>query len=251
MAISLVMPVYNEEDAIERVVRDCYAEIIAKIDGSEFIIVNDASTDSTPVILEKLAQEFPHIKLISLDKNGGHGNALRAGFTHARNPIVVHMDSDGHFKAEEFWKLYPRLKDNDIVLGLRAPRHDPLLRRAIAWMIRFINMAVFGFLVKDINSGFKCIKNTVLQDVMDEVPPNVFAISILLVILAKHKGYRVAEVPITHFPRSTGRSTLANRYYLFKKCFCCLGDIVRVKRHVLHKNRHSIQNHYEDRIHNS
>ncbi|HTY44766.1 MAG TPA: glycosyltransferase family 2 protein [Patescibacteria group bacterium] len=229
MAISLVMPVYNEESIIERVVRDCCAEIVAKIDGSEFIIVNDASTDSTRTILEGLAKEFPCLKLLHLKTNSGHGNALRAGLACAKNPVIVHMDSDGHFKAQEFWKLYPRLENSDIVLGLRAPRHDPLHRKAISLAVRLIDMALFGFSIKDINTPFKCIKRQVFQDVIGDVPPNAFAISILIVILAKLKGYRVAEVPVTHFPRRTGHSKLANWFYLCKGCFCCLGDILRVR----------------------
>ncbi|MBU1912655.1 MAG: glycosyltransferase family 2 protein [Candidatus Omnitrophica bacterium] len=250
MAISLVMPVYNEEGVIEKVVRDCYAEIIAKIEGSEFIIVNDASTDSTPEILERLAKEFPQIKLLRLDKNNGHGNALRAGFAKVRNPVILHMDSDAQFQAGQFWKLYQRLADSDIVLGLRASRHDPLHRKAISFIVRLINMALFGFLVKDINSPFKCIKTGILQDILNDIPPNAFAISILMVIMAKHKGYRVAEVPIIHFPRTTGRSKLASARYLFKKCLFCLLDILRVKWNLLTKNRNSTVGRNENYINN-
>lgn len=80
MAVSVTIPVFNEEAVIEKVVNDCYSEIIAKIHDSELIIVNDGSTDATFMILERLRQKFGQLKVIHLEKNSGHGKALRAAF---------------------------------------------------------------------------------------------------------------------------------------------------------------------------
>jgi dolichol-phosphate mannosyltransferase len=232
MGISLVMPVYNEEAVIEDVVRDCHAQVIAKIEGSEFLIINDASTDSTFDILERLSRELPLIRLINLEQNRGHGNALRVGFRQAKNPVILQMDSDGQVKAQDFWKLYPRLKDSDIVLGWRACRRDPLYRKTISLGLRLLNKILFGISVNDINSPLKCIKAKPLQEALNDLPPDAFVISVLIVIWAKHKGYRIAEVPIHHFPRMAGRSCFSGHRYLFKGCVRCLADLLRVRKMV-------------------
>lgn len=234
MSISIVMPVYNEEEVIEKVIRQCYSEIIVKIMDSEFIVVNDGSTDSTPEILGRLTKEFPRLRIIKLEQNSGHGKALRVGFNQVRNPLIFHVDSDDQFRIEDFWKLYRVIEKNDIVLGWRIPRRDPLYRRFISSIVRLINAVMFKVLMQDINSPFKLIRTNVLQDVIGEIPPNPFAISILILIVAKCKGYRVAEIPVAHYKRKTGKSTISN-VRLFKGCLFSFWDILALKMHQLRK----------------
>jgi glycosyltransferase involved in cell wall biosynthesis len=230
MSVSIVIPVYNEEGVIEKVIRECYAQIITQIEGSEFIIVNDGSTDSTPQILLRMAQEFPYLKIINLKKNIGHGNALMIGFAQARNNFIFHIDGDDQFKIEDFWKLYRLIENNDIVLGWRMPRFDPLHRKIISLMARIIDVIIFGMEIKDINSPFKFIRTSVLKEVIEDIPVNPFAVSMLIVIAAKYKGYRVAEIPVTHFARITGKSKFLGIFYLCKGCFLSFRDILLLKR---------------------
>lgn len=236
MSVSIVMPVYNEEEVIEKVIRQCHSEIIAKLDGSECIVVNDASTDSTPKILERLAKEFPQLKVINLKKNSGHGKALRAGFNQVSNPVIFHMDSDNQFKIGDFWKLFPLIKNNDIVLGYRSPRRDPLHRKIIALMARMIIAVFFGISVKDINSPFKILKTSVVQEILGVISWDPFAISILIMTIAQNKGYRIVEVPVIHFARITGKSKLTSMQYLFKGCYFSLCDIFTLKSRFLRDN---------------
>lgn len=235
MSVSIVIPVYNEEEVIEKVIRQCYAEIIAHIEGSEFIVVNDDSTDSTPQILQRLAQELPHLEIINLKKNSGHGKALLAGFSRATNPLIFHIDSDDQFRIEDFWKLYRLTENNGIVLGWRTPRADPLYRKVISLLARLIDAVMFGVMIKDINSPFKFIRTSVLQDVIGDIPDNPFAASMLIVIAAKHKGYRITEIPVAHFARMTGKSKLIKISYLCRGCFLSLRDIMLLKKRLLCK----------------
>jgi len=235
MSVSIVMPVYNEEEIIEKVVRQHYTEIIVKIDGSEFIVVDDGSTDSTPKILARLVQELPRLKIIRLEKNSGHGTALRLGFIQARNPFIFQIDSDGQFGAEDFWKLYRLKEDSDIISGCRTPRHDPWHRQMISLMAMLIDAVIFGIVIKDINSPFKLIKAGVLKDTINDVPAKPFATSMLIVISAKHKGYRFTEIPVAHFSRITGKSNLINISYLCKGCLLSFRDIMLLKKRLLCK----------------
>jgi len=235
MSVSIVIPVYNEEEVIEKVIRQCYAEIIARVEGSEFIVVNDDSTDSTPQILQRLARELPRLEIINLKKNSGHGKALLAGFSRVKNPLIFHIDSDDQFRIEDFWKLYRLIENNDIVLGWRMPRSDPLHRRIISLMARIIDAVIFGVVIKDINSPFKFIRTSILQDIIDDIPSNPFAVSMLIVIAARHKGYRITEIPIAHFARITGKSKLASASYLCRGCFLSFRDIMLLKKRLLCK----------------
>ncbi len=234
MPVSIVMPVYNEQEVIEKVVRQYYAEIVAKIDGSELIVVNDGSIDSTPDILGRLARELPRLNIVNIVKNSGHAKALRAGFSRVKNPLIFHVDSDDQFKVSDFWKLYREAGENDIVLGWRMRRDDPFYRKAVSSIVRLVDAVVFGVLIKDINSPFKIIKTSVFQDVINDIPPNPFAISILIAILAKHKGYRIAEIPVSHYKRRTGKSSISNMR-LLRGCWFGLVDILALKGHLLCK----------------
>ncbi len=235
MSVSIVIPVYNEEEVIEKVIRQCYAEIIARVEGSEFIVVNDDSTDSTPQILRRLAQELPRLEVINLKKNSGHGKALLAGFSRVNNPFIFHIDGDDQFRIEDFWKLYRLIENNDIVLGWRMPRSDPLHRRVISSMVRIIDAVIFGAMFKDINSPFKFIRTSVLQDIIDDIPANPFAVSMLIVIAARHKGYRITEIPIAHFTRITGKTRFTSVSYLCRGCFLSFCNIILLKKRLLCK----------------
>lgn len=230
MSVSIVMPVYNEEEVIEKVIRQYYAEIIAKIDGAMFIVINDGSTDSTAEILARLAKEFLKLKIITLQKNRGHGAALQAGLTQAETPLIFQVDSDNQFRAEDFWKLYQLKENSDIVFGRRAPRRDPWHRKVISLIAVMVNMAIFGVMLRDVNSPFKLIKAHVVKGVLKDIPAQPFAISMLITIAAKCKGYRVTEIPVAHFARATGRGKFASLPYLCKGCFWSLCDLLLLRR---------------------
>lgn len=233
MSISVVMPVYNEEETIEQIVRECLTEIVSRIDVSELIVVNDGSTDSTAEILGRLAKEFPLLRVVSLEQNSGHSKALRVGFSKAKSRLILHIDSDNKFLAEDFWKLYSHAEDNDIVLGCRVSRHDRLHRRIISSAARIINAAIFGLFIKDANSPFKLIRKNVLDDVLGDISENAFVISILILIAAKYKGYRIAEVPVNNLARMEGKSKLSSPFSLLRGCFLSFCDIVLLKRRLL------------------
>jgi len=229
--VSVVMPVYNEEGIIEKTVRDFYSEILEKIPGSEMVIVDDCSTDKTPVILKKLSEELPKIRVIRPERNGGHGRALRIAFENVKCDLIFHTDSDYQNDPMDFWDLYREIESNDLVIGYREVRHDPLTRLLITRLVRLINYVFFGFYIRDANSPFKLIKRSCLEDCLKEFNKDVFAPSILLSITAKSKGYQLKEIPVTHLPRKTGEVSIA-RWKLLKACFKTLHDIYEFRKEI-------------------
>lgn len=209
MSLSVVMPVYNEQDIIGEVVKSVYDKIVSKVDDSEFIIVNDCSTDDTLQILEKLGKKLKKIRIITPYKNGGHGKSIRLGFLSAKKDWVFHIDSDNEYNPEEYWKLDKLKGQYDIILGYRKNRHDPLHRLILTRCARAVNFILFGSLVKDTNSAFKLVNRKALHHIISLLPEDAFAYSILISVMGRNLGYRVTEIPVTHLGRKTGK-----RHYL-------------------------------------
>jgi len=209
MSLSVVMPVYNEQAIIEEVVTSVYKNIVSKVPDSEFIIVNDCSTDDTLSILKKLNKRFKRIRVVTPAKNGGHGKSIRLGFLETKKDWVFHIDSDNEYDPAEYWKLEKLKREYDIILGYRKKRHDPPHRLILTRAARLINFLLFGSLIKDANSAFKLMDRKALHHVISLLPDDAFSYSILVSIMARNLKYRITEVPVTHFGRKTGK-----RHYL-------------------------------------
>ncbi len=223
------MPVYNEEEVLERTVREHYSEIIEAIPGSEFIIVDDCSTDNSPLILERLEKELPGIKVLRPEQNGGHGKALRLAFENASKELIFHTDSDYQNNPKDFWKLYDQLDNADLIIGYRSSRHDPFHRLVITRIVRLVNLVSFGCYLKDANSPFKLIRRDCLTKCLESISPEAFAPSILLALTAKWKGYRVMEIPVEHFERKTGKVSIAN-WRIVRACLISFSDTIKLRR---------------------
>jgi len=205
MSLSVVMPVYNEEAIIEQVVRSVYSSIVSRIPDSEFIIVNDCSTDNTLKILKKLNKELKKIRIITPAKNGGHGKSIRLGFINAKKDWVFQIDSDNEYNPAEYWKLDKLKGEYDIILGYRKNRQDPLQRLILTRAARLVNFLLFGSLIKDTNSAFKLMNRKALHHIIKLLPDDAFAYSILISIMGRNLGYRITEIPVTHYGRKMGK----------------------------------------------
>jgi len=101
-SLSIVMPVFNEQEVIATVVAE-FAGVLEKFRDHEFIIVNDCSTDQTLPILESLQSQYPYMRLASSQKNCGHGPTLARAYRESSGDFIFHADSDRQFFANDFW----------------------------------------------------------------------------------------------------------------------------------------------------
>lgn len=208
-ALSVFFPAYNEEANIEKTVRQA-REILLKItDKWEISVINDGSTDKTGQIAAKLRQEDKRIDVINHAQNRGYGAALKSGFSNARYPWVAFTDSDGQFNFSEIKKFLPLMKNSDLILGYRLNRADSFLRKIYTFVWGKIPVVLWGLRVRDYSCGFKLIKKKVFDAVQPLVgEEKVTQIEIL--VKAKRKGFRFAEVGVRHYPRKFGRPAGAN-----------------------------------------
>ena len=205
--LSIVMPVFNEAEGIADVVGDLEQEILRQLDA-EIVIVDDASSDSTPAILRRLAERDRRISVERSPANYGHGPSVRRGLELARGEWIFQLDSDGQVVVSDFWKLWSRRDDADFVIGVRANRCDPRHRLLLSAAVRASISVLTLRRVRDANAPFRLFRRAVWEDLRPFVDESVLAPSIVMTMAAIARGWRVLEVPVSHLPRRHGVSSL-------------------------------------------
>ena len=214
-SLSVFFPTFNEEANIEKTVLSA-KKVLEKLVGDwEIIIVNDGSIDKTGEISQKLAVEDSRIKVITHQTNLGYGSALKTGFAKAKYPWVAFADSDGQFDFGEIEKFLPLTENSDLILGYRIKRADPLSRRIYAFVWALIPRFLWGVNVHDYSCGFKLIKKSVFEAVMPLAGEEKVT-QIELLVKAKKKGFKFAEVGVCHYPRKFGKQTGAKLKVVIK-----------------------------------
>jgi len=212
--ISAVMPAFNEEANLEQSVGRMAAALAAQARAFEVIVVDDGSRDGTAVVLERLKAIVPSLRVVRHPVNRGYGAALRSGFAAARYPWVFLMDADNQFDPADVAALLARAADADIVAGYRRQRRDPLLRRLNAWAFFTLVTILFGRLARDVNCAFKLMRRELLDRM--ELHSEGALINTEVLVLARQLRARLVEVPIPHYPRTSGRQTGANLRVVFR-----------------------------------
>jgi dolichol-phosphate mannosyltransferase len=208
MNLSAVVPVYNEAETIEALVQDLGDVLLPAVDRFEAIVVDDASTDETPRILERLAQDRPWLQVHRAPQNAGHGAAVLRGLEAAQGEWIFQIDSDGQFVVAEFPRLWERRAEGDLLLGVRASRHDPLHRLVLTRAVRLTASLLAGRHIRDVNTPFRLMRRTLWEDLQRFIEPGTLAPNILVTLGAAVRGWKTINVPVTHLAREQGTSTL-------------------------------------------
>jgi glycosyltransferase involved in cell wall biosynthesis len=207
-SISAVLPAYNEEAIIERAVQHV-AEVLAQItDDFEVIVTNDGSRDATGAILARLEREDPslHLRVVTHEHNKGYGAALASGFDAARKDLIFLTDADKQFDVGEVRDFVPAMDEStDLVIGWRRHRADPFMRLANAWGWKQLVNALFGYTARDVDCAFKLFRRQVWETMTVRARGATFSAELL--IKARRLGFAIAELPVTHYPRTAGSPT--------------------------------------------
>ncbi|HLC72276.1 MAG TPA: glycosyltransferase family 2 protein [Candidatus Nanoarchaeia archaeon] len=205
--ISIVLPAYNEEKNIMRVIKQCKKILEETKKEGEIIVVNDGSKDNTKEILNELKKEMTELKVINHNANEGYGKAVADGIKVAKGEYIVTLDSDNQFNIEELNRLLQKIMSGyDIVAGYREKKKDSILR---VFANKVLNNLVWLFFLekfKDINCSFRLYNRKVFDNINMEARSFVLPTEILL--KAKTKGFRIAEVEVSHKSRERGRSSI-------------------------------------------
>jgi glycosyltransferase involved in cell wall biosynthesis len=211
-SISVVFPAFNEESNIKTLIDQTIQTLSELTDKWEIIVVDDGSSDRTSEIVREY--ENNNIYVIRHPSNKGYGAALKSGIVSARNDLIFFSDSDLQFDIKELGKLLQWLNGYAIVIGYRIKRQDPFHRRLNAFGWNTLVRLMFGLKVKDINCAFKIFRRSVFEKIKIDAVGAMVNTDILS--QAVKYGFRIKEVPVTHYPRLKGKQTGANIRVIFK-----------------------------------
>ncbi len=203
-SLSVVMPVYNEQDIIEVVVRDWY-DTLDSMD-IDFVIrcYNDGSKDETGKILDRLGATLPRL-VVNNQKNSGHGPTIIKGYLDAaESDWIFQVDSDNEIAADQFARLWQVREGFDFILGRRSHAGFPASRQVISFFARQLIKFGFGASMEDVNSPFRLFRSAVVVPLIRSIPLATFAPNILITGLVEAKKLRVNEVDIINGQRLTG-----------------------------------------------
>lgn len=172
----------------------------------EVIAVDDGSKDKTGEILDGLAKRYAHLSVIHHSPNRGYGGALKSGLYNSRYEWIFFSDGDLQFDLAEISKLTEKSSQADLIIGYRCNRAEGLIRHLNTFLYGFLIRFLFGLEVKDIDCAFKLIRKKAIET----IPPlesEGALISAELLIKAKKTGFKIIEVPVSHYPDLAGGST--------------------------------------------
>ncbi|MCL4684596.1 glycosyltransferase family 2 protein [Myxococcota bacterium] len=218
--ISVVVPVYDEQDSLEALHRELDAALAGESDAIELIFVDDGSRDESLARLRALSAKDPRVRVLALDRNHGQSAALDAGFRAARGEIVVMLDGDGQNDPADIPRLLAELTNADVVNGVRVDRRDPFLRRASSRVANAVRNGLTRETITDVGCSLRAMRAEPLRRVRMWSGAHRF-----LPTLLRLEGARIVEIPVSHRPRRHGRS----KYGIANRLFAGLVDVCAVR----------------------
>jgi len=208
-AISIIIPNYNDADALPNVL-DSLFDTISKMDIEyEILIINDGSTDQS----ENILKQDKRIKLINHPYNKGYGASLKTGAKNAQYDWLVFFDADGQHQASDIEKMLPYTENFDLISGERIGYQGPWIRQPGKKMIHYLARYLLGEKIADLNCGLRLInKKEFLR--FANILPNGFSCSTTTLFAFLREGLNVKFIPIQINKRETGKSMVKPKEFI-------------------------------------
>jgi glycosyltransferase involved in cell wall biosynthesis len=202
MKLSVILPAFNEEANVRKVLREVHGTLSKNGIEHEIIAVDDGSTDGTWDELKAAASEIGGLKLVRCRENGGKGQALRLGFERSSGDVVAFFDAGGEYSPDRLVKFLKLMDDEKAEVVIGSKRHpESKVRypvRRIFWSaVHNLGVKIFlGLPVRDTQAGVKVFKRKVLEEVMPLLLVKRYAFDVELLANIHHKGYKIVEAPV-------------------------------------------------------
>ncbi len=202
MKLSVVIPVYNEKDTLKEIFRQIEETPYDK----EIIVVDDASSDGSKIILDRLAKQYKNVKVFYHERNQGKGAALRTGFANVTGDVVIIQDADLEYRPTDYPALLEPIESDvaDVVYGSRLLGGRPH-RVLFFWhymgnrVVTTLSNMFTNLNLSDMETGYKVFKAEVLKDL--QIKSNRFGVEPELTAKIAKKRWRIYEVPIQYHGR--------------------------------------------------
>ncbi len=218
--ISVIVPVLNEEESIEKL----YTNIKYIIDKSkksyEILFVDDGSIDKTFQIIKRIADQDNNVVAIKLRKNFGKSIALHTAFKYIKGKIIITMDGDLQDDPEEIPKFVEKIEEGyDMVIGWKYPRKDSITKIISSKIFNKLTSYLTHIYLHDFNCGFKAYKKALTDNISLYGGMHRY-----ISVIASWNGYKITELKIKHHPRQYSKSK-----YGTSRLFEGLIDLITIK----------------------
>jgi glycosyltransferase involved in cell wall biosynthesis len=220
--LSVVFPVYNEEENVPLLLE----EIARALDGKgwtyEIVAVDDGSADRSLEVLRAMKSKYPTLRVITFEKNSGQTAALDAGWRAARGRFVVSLDADLQNDPADIPRMMQELdrSGSDMIIGVRVNRRDTLSRRLQSKIGNSVRNWITGDNITDTGCSLKLARRQAIETVRLFTGMHRF-----LPTLVRQAGFKVVEMPVNHRPRRFGVS----KYGAMNRAFKGLADCLAVR----------------------
>ena len=206
--LSIVVPVYNEEKTIGKMLNKIYSVDFGKI-KLEVVVVNDGSKDNSLNVLKELEKTYP-IKLVSYNKNRGKSCALREGFKHITGDVVTIQDGDLEYEPKDFVKMLNKMLENDVkvVYGSRRLNKENVQYSGLSFyagglVLTYMANILYGGNITDEPTCYKMFESKLLKGIKLESKRFEFCPEVTAKVL--RSGIKIHEVPIFYHPRNASQ----------------------------------------------
>jgi dolichol-phosphate mannosyltransferase len=205
--IAVIIPAYNEEKTIARIIKDTNEIFNSNYTNYEIIIINDCSTDKTLELCEEQKKLIKNLKIYSHKKNIGKTKTIMEGLKLTPANILSFIDSDYQYDPRDLPKVISKVIEGyDICSGKRAYRKDSFYRLFMSRSFNTFNRLMFGIKLSDINCGLKAFKRSIFDKIRIEYPNAKWFVDTELLGKAYKEKKRICQVNINHYPRKEGNS---------------------------------------------
>ncbi len=196
-AVAVVIPAYNEENAIVPTIEKVRQVLNDAKIPFELVVVNDGSKDGTAA-----AAKTTGVHLVDFPHNGGYGRALKAGIAVTKAPLVAIIDADGTYPAEMLPQMIEMAAYNQMVVGDRgtAMKGVPMIRKPGKWILNNLASYLAGHKITDLNSGLRVFQRPELERFI-HLLPNAFSFTTTITLCMLASGFNVSYLPITYGKR--------------------------------------------------
>ncbi|MDR2346111.1 MAG: glycosyltransferase family 2 protein [Planctomycetaceae bacterium] len=228
--LSILIPVYNEENLLEQSIDRIIAASLPPSFEIEIIIVDDASTDSTPEIIRKLCRKYHNITAIMQPQNKGKGAAIRLAINIAKGDYIIFQDADLEYNPNDYYDLLIPLIENkaDVVYGSRLCKSDSKKvtfsyykfgNKFLTFIVNFIT----GLKLTDMETCYKIFRSNIIKSI--PLQSNRFEIEIEITVKIAKQKWRISEVPINY----NGRDFKSGKKLTWKDGIIAIWTLLKYK----------------------
>ena len=225
--LTIIIPVYNEEENLLRVEKELLAYTKIATKKSRLLFINDGSQDKSQELIENICSRNPEFSYISFKENRGLSTAIKAGFDAVDTEFVGYIDSDLQTAPEDFNLLLAEIGEYDLVTGVRVNRKDSFVKKISSKIANRIRRSFTQDGMDDAGCPLKVIKSDYAKRI-----PMFKGLHRFLPAMILLQGGKIKQIPVQHFPRISGQAKYGLRNRLVGPLMDCFAYLWMKKKYI-------------------